>query len=98
MRTKYLLSAAVLGGLVEFAWGTVSHVALALPGTAAPSFADSNAVGQPVRSIAPERGLYFGGRGLLAAVPFRPDRNQKFESRARPLINQLLIEIGVAAV
>jgi hypothetical protein len=98
MRTKYLLTAAVLGGLVEFAWGTVSHVALVLPGTAARSFADSNAVVQLVRANAPENGIYFDGRGLFAAVAFRPDMSQKFESLARPLINQLLIEIGVAAV
>ncbi len=33
MRTKYLLTAAVLGGVVSFAWGSVSHMAAVLPGS-----------------------------------------------------------------
>ena len=98
MRTGYLLTAAVLGGVVSFAWGSVSHVALALPGTEPLAFADTNAVVQLVKANAPENGIYFDGRGLFAAVAFRSDMGQKFTSLAPSLLRQFGVEIVVAFI
>ena len=57
MRTRYLLTAAVLGGVVSFGWGSVSHMAAVLPGSEPQSFADSNAVIQMVHANAPHNGV-----------------------------------------
>jgi hypothetical protein len=96
MRLRYLLLAALLGGLVSFAWGGLSHMTSILPSLEPQSFRDSTAVVETVKANAPANGIYMDGRGLFAAVAFRPDLSQKFTSITRPLIHQLLIEIGVA--
>ena len=98
MRTRYLLTAAILGGVVSFAWGSVSHLALVLPGTEPRAFADSNAVVQLVKANAPENGIYFDGRGLFASVAFRSDMAQKFTSLAPSLLRQFGVEIVVAFI
>lgn len=96
MHARYLVSAALLGGIVSFTWGAVSH--MALPGSEPKAFADSNAVIQNVKANAAENGIYFDQRGLFAVVAFRPDLGPKFESLALPMIKQLLTEIAVALV
>lgn len=98
MRTRYLLTAAVLGGVVSFGWGSVSHMAAVLPGSEPQSFADSNAVIQMVHANAPDNGVYLDGRGLFAVVAFLPDMGQKFTNLAPPLVKQLLVEIAVAFI
>jgi hypothetical protein len=44
MRLRYLLLAALLGGLVSFAWGAIAHVSMLLPSLEPKSFTDSTAV------------------------------------------------------
>ncbi len=98
MRAGYLVTAAVIGGIVSFGWGAVSHLAAVFPGTEPKAFADSNAVVQAVKANAPENGIYFEGRGLFAVVAFRPDMGPKFASMVPSMAIQLLIEIAVALV
>jgi hypothetical protein len=98
MRAGYLVTAAVIGGIVSFGWGAVSHLAGVFPGTEPKAFADSNAVVQAVKANAPENGIYFEGRGLFAVVAFRPDMGPKFASMVPSMAIQLLIEIAVALV
>jgi hypothetical protein len=96
MKLRYLVSAALLGGLVSFAWGAASHVSMLLPSLEPKAFADSTAVLQTIHAKAPENGIYFDGRGLFAAVSFRPDLSQKFASLVGPMLCQLAVEIAVA--
>lgn len=96
MKLRYLLSAALLGGIVMFAWSAAFHFSGVAPGLAPKAFADSNAVVEVVRANAPENGIYFEGRGLFAAVAFRPDLGQKFDSMARPMLIQFGIEAAVS--
>ena len=98
MRTKYLLTAAVVGGVVSFGWGSVSHMTAVLPGSEPRSFADSNTVVQVVRANAVHNGVYLDGRGLFAVVSFLPDMGQKFTNLLPPLTRQMLVEIGVAFI
>src|SRR4026207_328558 len=84
MKLRYLVSAALLGGLVSFAWGAASHVSMLLPSLEPKAFADSTAVLQTIHANAPENGIYFDGRGLFAAVSFRPDLSQRFASLVGP--------------
>lgn len=98
MKLKFLLLAAVLGGLVSFAWGAVAHVSMIFPSVQPKAFTDSTGVVQFVKANAPENGVYFEGRGLLAVVSFRPDLGPKFESLTVPMLKQFLIEVAVALV
>jgi hypothetical protein len=96
MKLRFLLSAALLGGLVSFAWGSLAHGTGMLPSLEPKPFADSTAVLQTVKANAPENGIYFDGHGLFAVVSFRSDMGQKFESLLKPMLHQFLIEVGVA--
>ena len=97
MRLRYLVSAAVVGGIVSFGWGTVSHMALNLEGEPR-AFADSNAVVQVVHANAPEPGIYFDGRGLFASVFFRTDMTPRFDPITPYLLRQIIVEVAVALV
>jgi hypothetical protein len=98
MRTRYLLTAAVVGGVVSFGWGSVSHMAAVLPGSVPRAFADSNAVVQVVHANAVHNGAYLDGRGLFAVVSFLPDMGPKFTNLLPPLTRQMLVEIAVAFI
>lgn len=76
MHTKYLLLAALLGGLTIFIWGALSHTALELSGGMYP-LKDGTAVIDAIRSQAPNNGVYYDSRGLLAVVSLRPDMADK---------------------
>ncbi len=98
MNARYYVTAALMGGIASFAWGTVSHLVPVFPGAEPKAFADSNAVVQVIKANAPENGIYFEGRGVFAAVAFRPDMGPKFDSIVPSLGIQLGIEIAVALV
>ncbi|MCL5744591.1 MAG: hypothetical protein M1541_11795 [Acidobacteria bacterium] len=79
MYTKFLLLATLLGGLTIFPWGALSHVALEVPGSLMP-LRDGTAVIDAIRSQAPNNGVYFDPRGLLAVVSLRPDMADKSQA------------------
>jgi len=96
MKLRFLLLSALLGGILSFAWGYVTHGTGVLPSLTPKAFKDSTAVVQAVQANAPQSGIYFDGRGLFAAVSLRPDLSAKYEDLHRPLIHQLVIEVVVA--
>lgn len=96
MRLRYLLTAALVGGIVSFGWGAVSHMTGMFSSLEPKAFTDSTAVVESVRANAPSNGIYFDGRGLFAAVAFERDLRPKFASMVVPMVIQLAIEIGVS--
>ncbi len=99
MRLRYLLTAALVGGLVTFGWSAVSHLTGILPSLNPQPFQDSTAataVVEAVRANAPSNGVYFDERGLFAAVSFERDLSPKFASMVVPMLMQLGIDIVVA--
>jgi hypothetical protein len=96
MNARYYVAAALVGGIVSFAWGSMVHLLPVFPGAEPKAFADSNAVVEVIKANAPENGIYFEGRGVFAAVAFRPDMGPKFTSILPSLSIQLGIEIAVA--
>ncbi|HEV8599942.1 MAG TPA: hypothetical protein VGQ69_11320, partial [Gemmatimonadales bacterium] len=98
MKLKFLVSAALLGGLVSFAWGSIAHGTGMFSSLEPKAFTDSTAVLQTIKANAPENGIYFEGHGIFAAVSFRPDLAQKFESLVVPMLYQLGVEIAVALI
>jgi hypothetical protein len=98
MNARYYVTAALVGGIVSFAWGSTLHLLPVFPAAGPKAFADSNAVVQVIKANAPENGIYLEGRGVFAVVAFRPDMAPKFESILPSLSIQLVIEIMVALV
>jgi amino acid permease len=74
MITKYLLIGALLGGLILFFWGFVTHSLIAenLVKTLH-DFTNENAVVEAVRANAPSNGMYMSRYGVLVAVNTAPD-------------------------
>ncbi|OHB84049.1 MAG: hypothetical protein A2V98_17735 [Planctomycetes bacterium RBG_16_64_12] len=96
MKLRYLLTAALVGGIISFGWDTVSHRTGILSSLKPQPFKDSTAVVETVKANAPSNGIYWDGRGLFAAVSFERDLRPRFASVVVPMAIQLLIEILVA--
>lgn len=101
MRVRYLGTAALVGGLVTFAWGAVSHLTGLLPNINASPLPDSvraDSVVQAVQTHVRSNGVYADDRGLFLAVSFARDLRPKYESLAVPMLVQFLIEAATALV
>jgi len=96
MHARYLLSAALLGGIVSFGWGAFTHNAL--PAAEPHAFSDSTAVVQTVKANAPSNGVYYDSRGLFAAVTFHSDLSSRYDGMLYPIVHQGLICIVVAGL
>src|SRR5262249_9302589 len=96
MHARYLLSAALLGGIVSFGWGALTHNLL--PAAAPHAFSDSTAVVQTVKANAPENGVYYDARGLFAAVAFHGDLRSRYSGMLYPIVHQAVICIVVAGL
>lgn len=76
MSAKFLLISGVVGGLVIFVWGFVTHSAIPQPMY---EFKDAKAVTESVHANAPQNGVYMTRNGLFAVVAFLPDLGDKFK-------------------
>jgi hypothetical protein len=97
MRLRYLLLASLVGGLVSFGWGFVSH------GTGLFKALEPNTFKEPdvlnaIQQNAPVNGIYMDDRGVFAAVDLErgPNPSPKFDSIVVPMLTQLVVEIVVA--
>lgn len=59
MPTKKILLAAVLGGIVMFAWGALSHIAIPFYNSTLLQFSNEDAITQTILANAPKSGVYF---------------------------------------
>ncbi len=90
MNAKFLLVGAVVGGIVLFLWGAVTHVVLPQP---IHEFKNAQAVVQAVRANTDANGLYFAPQGVFSSVAFRPDLGDKTKNLAPNLVTQLLTDV-----
>lgn len=74
MNGKYLIVGAIVGGIVLFLWGAVTHAVLPAPMHA---FTNEDAVTQAIRTNTAGNGVYFAKSGILASVAFLPDYGDK---------------------
>lgn len=95
MKLRYLLLASLVGGLVSFAWGFVSH-GTGIFRSLEPNTFQMPDVLQAVQKAAPANGVYMDDRGVFAAVELERDLSPKFPSLIIPLLTQLVVEIVVA--
>ncbi len=93
MGPKFLVLGAIVGGIVLFLWGGVTHALLPAPMR---EFKDEQAVVQAMHANAPDNGVYFARRGMLAAIAFRPDMGDKKQDMKANLITQLVTDVIAA--
>ncbi len=87
MNAKYVAVGAIVGGIVLFLWGAVTHALLPQP---LHFFTDEAAVIQTIRINAPENGIYLGPHGIFASVALRADLADKSQHIAPNLLLQFL--------
>jgi hypothetical protein len=80
MSAKFLMTAAVAGGIVLWLWGAVTHALLPQP---IREFKNEQAVVDAVRANTEGNGVYFARRGVMAAVAFRTDFGDKTQNICR---------------
>ena len=85
MNAKFLVTGAIVGGIVLFLWGAVTHELLPQP---LREFKDEKAVVDVIRANGSGNGVYFARRGMLASVAFLPDLGDKSHNITSNLIIQ----------
>jgi uncharacterized membrane protein YgdD (TMEM256/DUF423 family) len=85
MNARFLILGAVVGGLVIFLWGAVTHAVLPQP---LHYFTDEPLLIEAIRGHTTGNGVYFASRGVFAAIAFRPDFADKTLNLAPNLIIQ----------
>ena len=96
MNTKFLLSAALLGGVVLFAFSAAYHMLLPWETWALSEFKDSKALNEAVRANAPRNGMYMTREGVFAAVAFLPDSSDKTAQMGPAMVREFGKDILVA--
>ena len=85
MSTKFIVIGTIVGGVVLFLWGAVTHAVLPQP---LQSFKNEPALVAAIRANTTGNGIYFATRGVFTAVAFRPDFEDKTQNIARNLTIQ----------
>ena len=93
MNAKHLVVGAIVGGIILFLWGAVTHAVLPQP---MHYFKDEQAVVQALRANAPVNGIYFGPHGIFASVAFLPDLGDKTRHIGPNLLRQLFTDMLAA--
>lgn len=94
MNAKFLVTAAVVGGVALWLWGAVTHTLLpqVLPQPLR-EFKNERAMAEAVRANTAGNGVYFARQGVMAAVSFRPDFGDKTKDLTPNLITQLVTDM-----
>ncbi len=95
MNTKFLISGAVVGGLLLFVWGAAYHMIIPWEKIALSEFKDTPAIVQAVRANAPQNGMYFAPQGVFAAVSFFPDMSDKTNLMGPMMVRELIKDLAV---
>jgi hypothetical protein len=95
MNSKYLAVGALVGGILLFLWGGLTHAVLPAPLS---TFANEEAVVQTLRANAPVDGVYMSHEGVLAAISFSPPYGRREDRMGPYLLRQLLSDTLAAAL
>ena len=85
MNAKFLILGTIVGGIVLFVWGGLTHAVLPQPIS---EFKDPQAVVQVIRANTAGNAVYFARQGVFTAVAFRPDFGDKTQNITSSLIIQ----------
>jgi predicted secreted protein len=95
MNSKYLAVGAILGGILLFLWGFLTHAVLPAPMR---TFTNEEAVVQALRANAPSDGVYYSAHGIVAAVSFSPPYGDRGDHLGPYLLRQFLSDTLAAAL
>lgn len=95
MNGKYLAIGALVGGIVLFLWGGLTHMVLPAPMS---TFVNDGAVVQTLRANAPADGVYMSESGVFAAVSFNPPFGTRKDHMEPYLLRQFLSDVLAAAL
>ncbi|MEX2177670.1 MAG: hypothetical protein WD801_03100 [Gemmatimonadaceae bacterium] len=98
MKAKLLVVGTLAGALTLFGWETISNAALPWHTATMRTFADSAGAAQAIRTLAPENGLYYDMRGVVAAVSITPDMIDKSTLLGPMMGKQIALNVVVALV
>jgi hypothetical protein len=99
MRSRSLLIATLVAGVVLFVWQSISHGALGLPEKGMRPFADSTAAGaRAIRALAPQNGVFFSPYGVFAAVDVSADYRDKTKQFGSMMAKQIVLDFAVVFV
>ena len=102
MRARFLLVGTLVGTLVMFIWQTISNAALPWHMMTMRQFANDSATAHAIRAAAPQNGMYWSARGVLAAVAITPDFADKTAAAAlgpmmaRQVVIDLVVTLALA--
>jgi len=85
MNAKFLILGTIVGGIVLFVWGGITHAVLPQP---IREFKDPQAVVQTIRANTEGNAVYFARQGVFTSVAFRPDFGDKTQDIAPSLMIQ----------
>ena len=89
MNAKFLVVGAIVGGVVLFLWGAVTHAVLPQQ---LHEFKDEQAIAQVIRTNIATNGVYLSRQGVFASVAFRPDFGDKTHNILPNLLTQLVTD------
>ncbi|HEV8385716.1 MAG TPA: hypothetical protein VGQ11_12665 [Candidatus Acidoferrales bacterium] len=95
MNVKFLAIGTLVGGIVLFLWGGLTH---GLVHVQVREFRDAQAVVRVLHENAPENAVYFAPQGAFVSVAFLPDMSDKTKDLTPMLIRQLLTDMLAAAL
>lgn len=100
MRSRSLVIATLVGGVVLFVWQSISHGALGLPEKGMRQFSSdsSGAAARAVRALAPQNGVYFSAYGVLAAIDISPDYADKTKQFGAMMAKQFVLDLAVVLI
>lgn len=90
---RFLLMGTIIGGVLLFAWGAVSHVAIPWWELVLHEFKDSKEVVDAIQDNIPENGVYYARNGVLAAVRIDPNYTGGEPPMGAKLVRQFITEL-----
>lgn len=98
MNGRFLLVGTIVGAIALFAWQSFSNAVLPWHMATMTAIPNDSAAVQAIRAIAPENGVHFSARGVVAAVSIRSDFGDRVVEMPTMLGRQLLLDLAVAFV
>jgi hypothetical protein len=98
MTPRHIALIILAGAATLFTWESISNAALPWHRMTMRSFADSNAAVAAIRAQAPDNGLYFDERGVVAAVAFLPDMKSRETLMTSMMLKHFAMNVVLAAI
>jgi hypothetical protein len=96
MNAKYAVVGALVGGIVLFIWGFISHAVLPIEKYALHEFKDPKQVTEVIRANGQGNGMYYTKEGILTVVALTPDMRDRTEHMTPMLVREFISSVLAA--